>query len=188
MKGSLQIKGKKYYAVFRIDGKLKWHNLNVEAKRGTKREAERAMADLMAQYDKEPTLFTKTDFVSYIKLWLEDAKRQLNPITYEGYEQYAERHIIPYFLEKKLTLQDVKVKDIEGYYYDKAATGRLDGKPGGLSSRSIKLHSVVLSMVFKKAIREGLTTSNPCEYARIPKTEGRRYVASFYTVEQCKNY
>lgn len=186
MKGSLQIKSNKYYAVFRINGKLKWHNLNIEAKRGTKREAERAMVELIAQYNKTPAVFHKTDFVEYINEWLEEVKNQIDIVTYEGYEQYAKKHIIPYFESKHLMLQDVSIRDIENYYNNKAKSGRLDGKPGGLSIRTLKLHGVVLSLVFKKAIHDGILTTNPCTYAKLPKIERAQPIAKFYTVEQCK--
>ena len=53
-KGSLQIKSNKYYAVFRVNGKVKWHSLGIEAKRGNKRKAEQAMAELAIQYNENP--------------------------------------------------------------------------------------------------------------------------------------
>lgn len=186
VKGSLQIKSNKYYAVFRVNGKIKWHNLNIEAKRGNKRKAEEAMTKLISSYNDNPLMFDETDFVEYIKVWLKETKGQMDEITYGGYEQYALKHIIPYFQDKKLLLKDVSVRDIEGYYNYKSKAGRLDGKPGGLSFRSIKLHSVVISLVFKKAIREGLLKSNPCEYAKIPNVNKSQPSAKFYTVEQCK--
>lgn len=186
MKGSLQVKSNKYYAVFRVNGKIKWQNLNIEAKRGNKRKAEEAMTMLLSRYNENPMMFDETDFVEYIKLWLEETKSQMDAITFSGYEQYAMKHIIPYFQDKKLLLKDVSVRDIEGYYNYKSRSGRIDGNPGGLSFRSIKLHSVVISSVFKKAIRDGLIKSNPCEYARIPNLNKSQPTAKFYTVEQCK--
>lgn len=185
-KGSLQIKSNKYYAVFRVNGKVKWHSLGIEAKRGNKRKAEQAMAELTIQYNENPQEFNKRDFADYIELWLDSVKPQIDIITYEGYEQYAKKHIIPYFRDKKLFLQDVKIQDIEAYYNYKSTGGRLDKKPGGLSSRTIKLHGIVLSLVFKKAIHDGILKSNPCEYAKIPKTAKTQPVAKFYTVEECK--
>ncbi len=188
MKGSLQIKSNKYYAVFRVNGKIKWHNLNVEAKRGNKRKAEEAMSKLLVQYSENSKMFGKIKFTEYIKLWLDEVKNQIDIITHEGYTQYAEKHIIPYFEKKQMFIQDIKISDIEAYYNYKAKTGRLDGKPGGLSQRTIKLHSVVLSLVFKKAIRDEIITSNPCEYARIPKvSNSHQTVASFYTSKQCQS-
>ncbi len=185
-KGSLQIKSNKYYAVFRVNGKVKWHSLGIEAKRGNKRKAEQAMAELALQYNENPQEFNKTIFADYIELWLDSVKPHIDIITYEGYEQYARKHIIPYFSAKKLFLQDVKIQDIEKYYNYKSTGGRLDKKPGGLSSRTIKLHGIVLGLVFKKAIHDGILKSNPCEYAKIPKTTKTQPVAKFYTVEECK--
>lgn len=186
MKGSLQIKSGKYYAVFRVNGKVKWFNLKIEAARGNKRKAEQAMAELIIKYNESPNLFDKTNFIEYIKKWLKEVENQVDTITYEGYKQYTEKHIIPYFQEKGLYLQNVKISDIEGYYNYKSTAGRLDGKKGGLSLRTIKLHSVPLSLVFKKAIHEGILKENPCEYAKFPKIEKTQPIAKFYTVEQCK--
>lgn len=186
MKGSLQVKSNKYYAVFRVNGKIKWYNLNIEAKRGNKRKAEDAMARLIIQYNNNPSNFEKIAFTDYIEKWLLEVKSHIDIITYEGYIQYAEKHIIPYFKNKGLMLQDVKIRDIEEYYNYKAVDGRLDGKPGGLSTRTIKLHGVVLSLVFKKAIHDGILNNNPCEYAKIPKSEKTTSTAKFYTIEQCK--
>ncbi len=153
--------------------------------RGNKRKAEQAMAALAAQYNETPEDFNKTDFADYVEIWLESVKNHIDIITYEGYEQYAKKHIIPYFKEKKIALQDVKIQDIEEYYNYKSTAGRLDKKPGGLSSRTIKLHSIVLSLVFKKAIHDGILKINPCEYAKIPKMAKTQPVAKFYTVDEC---
>ncbi|MBE7015808.1 MAG: site-specific integrase [Ruminococcaceae bacterium] len=185
-KGSLQIKANKYYAVFRVNGKLKWHSLGIDAKRGNKRKAEQAMSELTAQYNESPEDFNKTALTDYIEIWLESVKPHIDIITHEGYLQCAKKHIIPYFKEKKIALQDVKIQDIEEYYNYKSTAGRLDKKPGGLSSRTIKLHSIILNLVFKKAIHDGILKSNPCEYAKIPKMAKTQPVAKFYTVEECK--
>lgn len=44
MRGSLVEKSGKYYAVFRVNGKQKWVNLQIETKGNNKRRAERAFA------------------------------------------------------------------------------------------------------------------------------------------------
>lgn len=144
------------------------------------------MAELVAQYKKNPNMFIKIDFVQYIHKWLKEIKSQVDTVTYEGYLQYAEKHIIPYFEDKGLMIQDITIQDIENYYNVKSVSGRLDGKEGGLSIRTIKLHSAVLSLTFKKAVREGIIEKNPCDYARFPKVEKTQPIAKFYTVEQSK--
>ena len=185
MTGSLQIKSGKYYAVFHSDGKTKWHNLKIEAKRGNKRKAEQAMAEIARTYADSPAEYDKIEFSEFINKWLEEVKYQVDIITYRGYTQYTKKHIIPYFKKKKLALQDVKIKDIENYYYHKATSGRLDGKPGGLSKSTLKHHSVILSLVFKKAMHDELISNNPCQYAKIPKLAKTQSVAKFYTAEEC---
>ena len=119
MRGSLQKKGGKYYAVFRVNKKQKWINLCIDAKKGNKREAEAALTRLLAEYNENPNMFDKIDFVGYIKKWLKEVITQVDIITYEGYKTDTENHLIPYFEQKNLMLQDVKIADIEKYYKNK---------------------------------------------------------------------
>ena len=187
MRGSLQEKNNKYYAVFRVNGKQKWVNLNISTKRGNKRKAEERMKEILVEYDSNPGMFEKIPLSDYICKWLKTVKNQVDAVTYTGYKQYAEKHIIPYFKDLGLNLQDVRLSDIEGYYSYKALSGRLDGKSGGLSYSSIKKHSVVLNQVFTEAVRNRLIQRNPCELAKIPKTAAKsENTASFYTTEQCE--
>lgn len=77
--------------------------------------------------------------------------------------------------------------DIERYYAYKASSGRLDGKEGGLSYRTLQLHSIVLNLIFKEAMRRSLIRDNPCELAKIPKNAAKsEKKQDFYNVEQCK--
>ena len=186
MKGSLQIKSNHYYCVFRVNGKQIWESTGIKVKKGNKRKAEQALTNLLAEYSRNPNMFDKIEFTDYIKKWLANVKNSVDTITYEGYKQYAEKHIIPYFSEKKIILQDIKISDIEGYYNAKAIGGRLDGKSGGLSLRTIKLHGVVLNLVLKQAIYERLIPDNPCAYAKYPKTIAtQKKEPNFYTINQC---
>lgn len=145
------------------------------------------MAEIAKAIDDNPHIFDKTVFIEFIDVWLKAAKKQLDEVTYTGYKLYADRHIKPYFKDKKLTLQEVTLKDIEGYYNYKAESGRLDGKEGGLSYQSIKRHSVVLNHVFNYAIHNGMLKNNPCDYAKIPKTASqKKKEICFYSPDECK--
>lgn len=186
MKGSLQTKSGKYYAVFRINGKQKWINLHIDDKRGNKRKAEQAMQELLVKYEENPTIFEKTDFCEYINKWLKNSKSHIDLVTYMGYKQYVDNHIIPCFKKKKLKLQDIRMSHIEEYYNTKAENGHLDGHDGGLSLRTIQLHATVLSLVFKYAIREGLVKNNPVELAQLPSIQRNTSKDNFYTVDECK--
>ncbi len=100
MRGSLQERNNKYYAVFRVNGKQKWVNLQIPTTRGNKRRAEQALNNLLVQYNSNPNMFDKIGFADYIAKWLDNVKNSVDTITYDGYKQYAEKHIIPYFKEK----------------------------------------------------------------------------------------
>ncbi len=185
MRGSLQTKGKLYYGVISIKGKKKWINLHIPADKGNKRKAEQALTRLVGEYFDNPDIFNKNDFVDIINKWLKYSSNHVDEVTYLGYEQYVIKHIIPYFEPLKLKLQDITLKDIEEYFNYKSVAGRLDGKEGGLSLRTIKLHGVVLSQIFEYALYSGLIKDNPCKYAKYPKAKSTTTVSSFYSTEQC---
>lgn len=187
IKGSLQEKNGIYQAVIYVNGKYKWRSTGIKAVRGNKRRAEQRLREIVSEYDANPNMFDKIDFTTYMGEWLDAVKARVDQITYEGYKSYLEKHIKPYFQELNLKLQDVRLSHIEKYYNYKAVSGRLDGKSGGLSYRSIKLHSVVLNLIFEYAMRNKLITENPCKYAQIPNTAKRseKHV-DFYTPKQCQ--
>lgn len=85
-------------------------------------------------------------FTAYIKQWLYRKKGCVELSTWEGYQIYAERHIIPYFEPLRLSLRDLKPKHIQEYYQYKYTSGRLDNKPGGLSIPSIKKHGTLMKI------------------------------------------
>ena len=85
MRGSLQKKGGKYYAVFRVNKKQKWINLCIDAKKGNKREAEAALTRLLAEYNENPNMFDKLTCGIH-KKWLKEVITQVDIITYEGYK------------------------------------------------------------------------------------------------------
>ena len=90
VKGSLQIKNNRYYAVFRTDDKKqRWISLKIEAKRGNKRKAENALNELIAKYNENPNMFNKILFVDYAEKWLNSVQNQVDAITYESYKQYV---------------------------------------------------------------------------------------------------
>ena len=191
MKGSLQIKNDVYQAVFSYkddNGKKKtlWRSTGVPATKGNKHKAEERMAEILEELERKPPS-KGIAFVDYIDFWLENAKSNIDVITYYSYKSYVENHIKPFFAELKVDLQDVTLFDIERYYQTKAVGGRKDGKAGGLSYSSLKRHRVVLTQMFNEAVRTSLVKDNPCRLARIPKNAVKtQKITSFYNVDQCK--
>ena len=97
MKGCLQEKGGKYYAVLSIDGKKKWIKLQIPTSKGNKRRAEQRMSEIVLEYSRNKSMFTRTKFIDLALEWLSYIKLHVDIITYQGYEQYVKKHIIPYF-------------------------------------------------------------------------------------------
>lgn len=190
MTGSLQIKKRKsgeiYYAVLNLgQNNYKWINLHLPVK-NNKKEAQKRLNELLVEFNQPYMKNGQVKFTDYAMQWLNEVHDKIDVVTYDGYKNYLLKHILPYFEPKNLSIKDVTVADIEEYYNYKAQTGRLDGKKGGLSLRSIKLHGVVINRIFDDAFCHDLIKNNPCERARYPKIEKKASVGNFYSVEQCQ--
>lgn len=185
MTGSLQIKNNKYYAVINlyIDGKRKqkWICTDLDLK-GNKTRAEKFLREqIVALECKSGIVNSDILFSDYVKIWLEQVKNSVDNITFQGYEQLANSHIIPYFKHKKTRLQDVKKETLQAYIDEKSKSGRLDNK-GGLSAKSLKLHRNILNQTLKEALKSGLISVNPCQWVKLPQIQRRE--PTFYTAEQ----
>ncbi|HIT84353.1 MAG TPA: site-specific integrase [Candidatus Ornithomonoglobus intestinigallinarum] len=185
LKGSLQEKNGIYQAVFYYNGKQKWKSTGIKVQRGNKRKAQQRLKEILLEYESNPHMYDKISFVDYSRKWLEKEEGAIDIITFESYKQHVEKHIIPYFEPLDLRLQQVTFEHIEKYYSYKLHNGRLDGKKGGLSRDSIKRHGVVLSLIFKDAVKRELIKQNPCEFAKIPKAQKSKNI-NYYTKEQCQ--
>ena len=185
MTGSLQIKNNKYYAVINlyIDGKRKqkWICTDLDVK-GNKTRAEKFLREQIATFEcKENVIKSDVLFSDYVKKWLEQVENSVDGITFQGYEQLANSHIIPYFKEKNIRLQDVKKETLQAYIDEKSKSGRLD-KKGGLSAKSLKLHRNILNQTLKEALKSDLIPVNPCQWVKLPQVQRRE--PTFYTAEQ----
>lgn len=77
--------------------------------------------------------------------------------------------MIPYFEPINLDINELKPKHIVDYYDYKFRGGRIDGKSGGLSNKSIKEHSVVIKNALNSAVIEELINRNPAINIPLPK-------------------
>lgn len=185
MTGSLQIKNGKYYAVINTykNGKRnqKWINSGLSIK-GNKTRAEKFLREQISIFEsREGISNPNLKFSDYIKIWLENVKRSVDEVTYEGYEQLANSHIIPYFEKEDIELINIKREHLQAYVDYKAKFGRLDNK-GGLSAKSLKLHRNIINQTLKFAMQNGLISENPCQFVVFPSIQRRE--PSFYSAEQ----
>ena len=185
MTGSLQVKNGKIYMVLNCKEhgkrKQKWLPTGLP-ERGNKRRAEQLLRETLRQYEQQSGLIpSDVTFAAYIRHWLDQVKRRVDPVTYQGYETLAQRHVIPYFEESGVKLTALTRQQLQVYLDEKGDHGRLDGK-GGLSPRSLKLHKNILHQTLTEAVKEGLLPANPCDYIDLPSIP--RYEATVYSAQQ----
>ncbi|MET0039932.1 MAG: tyrosine-type recombinase/integrase [Dehalococcoides mccartyi] len=142
-----------------ITGKYKQRWVTVH---GTKKDAQQKLTELLREYDTgtaiEPDNITLAVFLDH---WLADIKPRLSPTTAEGYQGIITNHLKPslgYYQLAKLT-----PILIQKYYTDTLKRKRCDGKPGTLSTRTVRSHHMVLHRALKTAVRQRLIAYNPAD-------------------------
>ena len=189
MTGSLQIKNDTFYAVLNVykDGqrKPKWINSHLPVK-GNKRNAEKFLREQISLYERaEGGIVSDTLFADFVNVWLESVKKRVDIITYQGYEQLAKAHVIPYFRDKKIRLQDMQREDIQRFIDVKSVSGRID-ETGGLSARTLRLLGNVINQTLKEATIKNLLYCNPFQSIDMPAVERRE--PTFYSAERMEQF
>jgi integrase len=180
MKGSLQKKGKIYYAVISTKNNnnnyvTKW----ISTKCTNKKEAKIVLEDILSKLEKNKFIIpSNTKFCDFIKLWLNEIiKNKVENTTYEGYSIQINKHIIPYFKEFNLKIQEVNILHIEKYIFYK-----YNNSENKLSANTLKKHYHNIKQIFDYAIKLNLINKNPALNVSLPKVE--KFVPNYYSVEQ----
>ena len=105
----------------------------------------------------------KITFRDYVeKVWL--PSRHVEVSTMAGYRSYLDKHFLPYFGDRKMSaILPSTVQD----WVTKATSA-------GLSPASVRKYHVMLHSIFKRAVRDRILASNPCEGIELPKVVSRR--------------
>lgn len=140
-----------------------WHTV-----RGTKREAEKRLAELVHHADTgQYSLPSKVTVGGFMERWLRDyAWPNLSPETAQVYEVITQKHLAPAL--GAIPLQQLTPERLQAYYADKLATGRRDGK-GGLSPRTVRHHHRLLHVALVNAVKWRLVQRNPADAVDAPK-------------------
>ena len=105
----------------------------------------------------------------YLADWLEAQETILERSTFEAYKVYLGRHLIPYFEELGVELNELTAKQIQEYLTYKLKAGRLDGKSGGLSTVTVRKHFSVLKQALNDAVVQGEISVNPAMFAKMKR-------------------
>ena len=151
---------------------MKKMTVNVDPKL-TEKQREKEVQMQAALYEAKvlgsQVIDSNAKFSDFIKLWLEKyACPNLQPNTFVEYKREIDHRIIPALGNKRLN--KIRPLDLLDFYDSLTAEGmRLDGRPGYLSDRTIKMQHQIVSSIFSTAMRWQLVNSNPCSNASPPK-------------------
>lgn len=90
--------------------------------------------------------------------------RHLEVSTMASYRPHLDRHYSPFFGDRSMV--EILPSTVQGWVAEAHA--------GGLSPSSIRKYRVMLHSVFKRAVRDRMLASNPCEGTELPKVVARR--------------
>lgn len=178
MNGSLQKKGSIYYVVYRdCKGKQKWVNTKCK----DKNKAKVVLRDLLYEMDHGTYIErSKEKFVDFLVKHFEDSVcYDVKITTLEGYMSIINNHIVPYFRNKELTLQDIKVIDLQEYVDSRYRQG--------LKTQTIKRHMSILKSIFFYAEDKELIKKDPTLKVRLhkgDKKEGKTMEEKCYSFEE----
>lgn len=193
--GHLADKNGKWYAVINLydaDGnrKEKWQSLDLEAKKGTKTEANHRLNQVLERYNRGDLYLRETmthaerernriadmRVEDYLIEWLEGYKGSVSKSTYDSYEMYIKVHMIPFFKPMKLKVREITGDEINEYY------AHLRGK--GLKGTTCQRHHALLHIAFKSAMKRRIIPSNPVDQADRPKAQ--QFIGNFYNADEIK--
>ena len=154
--------------------KPKWIPTGLSVK-GNKKKAEEMLRIAQKTHSDEAPMKAEASmmFADFIKdVWLPSIKHSVEKSTLAGYIQSV-GVIVQYFEPRKITLGEIKPKDIEAFYSE-----QLDRVKG---QTVIKYHANIHSAL-KYALRLELIPTNPCAIVDRPKVE--EYVGAFCNTEE----
>lgn len=150
--------------------------------KGNKRKAEQILAEKLAEWNKLQVPYTSMTVDQYLEKWLAEMETQVKKTTYRSYCGNMNNHIIPYFKEHKIALQELRPCHIEEYYRSRKERGsRLKGS-GALSPMTIRHHHQNLSKALSDAVHEGIIMVNPASAAKLPRAG--KFKGKFLNTEQ----
>lgn len=154
--------------------------------KGTKKEAAQQMNRMIHELETGTYITTDKLTVSeYIDQWLEVyARPKLAVKTIESYKQLLNLHVRPAI--GALRLNELKPLHLQNLYAQLAQSGRLDGKEGGLSYRSLKyIHSVIHKML-DSAVKWQMIPRNVSDAVELPARETPKLERPVLTEQQAQ--
>ena len=151
--------------------KDKWVTTGLSG-RGAKQKATAMIPGMIEKYSYLEVSDHPSKMADYIIMWKELRKKEVAESTYDGYRTYIDRHMIPYFKQLDLNIQDITAGHIFEYVkYLSSDGGRKDNKIGGQSNTSVRKVMGLLRQIFDYAVLYGDIKINPALQVPTPKAK-----------------
>ena len=133
--------------------------------RGTKREAARELARLVAQVD-DGLVAAKAGTVGELcERWYTQAQLDLSPAVADGYRRILDRHVLPRW--GSTSLRRLRTADLDAWYAQLRERGAADGR--SLAPNSVLRIHAVLHRALGQAVKWGWLTTNPAAATSPPR-------------------
>jgi integrase len=132
---------------------------------GTKREAQRELARLVAQADAGGRATGRVTFAQLLDRWWEQKRERLSPTTAREYRRVIERRLKPDLGRRPLN--KLTVVDLDAYYL------RLE-RDEGLAPASVRQIHAIVRGALGQAVKWGWLASNPARDATLPRATRQR--------------
>jgi integrase len=158
--------GARWYIVYRVpDPATGKTRQKIERGFTSPTKAERALRERLVKVDRgeyvEPS---KRPTREYLAEWVAGLRNE--PSTVASYRRNIELHVVPRI--GGVPLSAVTGPQLTALYTELEATGRADGREGGLSARTTRYIGTILHRAFRDAVEAGLLTVNPADRAKGP--------------------
>ncbi len=132
---------------------------------GTKREASRELARLVAQVDDGAVVAKAGTVGDLCERWYAQAEPNLSPVVAENYRRLLDRHILPRF--GSTSLRRLRASELDAWYAELRRHGGKDARP--LAANSVLRIHAVLHRALSQAVKWGWLTTNPAAAASPPR-------------------
>lgn len=172
MAGSYIKRGNSYRLRFTYKGKT--YSKTIKLNKGQK--IERELDKFVEEIKDGNNISSNINFIIFAQKWLDDyAKPNLRERTVQGYKDYLNLRLIPYF--GNMNLSDIQLYDIQKFVNSLSST---------LSSETIRKYKNCLSCIFNYAVKWNFLKFNPCNGVIVPKGLDTSVKPVFLTKDEVK--
>jgi integrase len=132
---------------------------------GTKREAARELARLVAQVDDGLVVAKAGTVGDLCERWYDQAEPNLSPVVADNYRRLLNRHILPRF--GSTPLRRLRTSDLDAWYAELRRHGGEGGRP--LAPNSVVRIHALLHRALGQAVKWDWLTTNPASAASPPR-------------------